>query len=84
MFDTTIRINNLEGHILGADPHVHLEAVACPDLAPIIQGGFPFDERVVETVRSYCAPLRDAEVDTVILGCTHYPLVRPILQRQRR
>ena len=39
-----------------ADPHVHLESVACPDLAPIIQGGFPFDEQVVEIVRGYCCP----------------------------
>jgi glutamate racemase len=67
--------------IVAADPHVHLESVACPDLAPIIQSGFPFDEQVVEKVRSYCAPLREAEVDTVILGSTHYPLCAPILQR---
>jgi glutamate racemase len=64
-----------------ADPHVHLESVACPDLAPIIQNGSPFDASVVETVRTYCAPLRAANVDTVILGCTHYPLVAPMLQR---
>ena len=32
-------------------------------------------------MRGYCAPLREAGVDTVILGCTHYPLVRPIIQR---
>ena len=64
-----------------ADPHVQLHAVPCPDLAPIIQGGFPFDERVVATVREYVAPLKQARVDTVILGCTHYPLVRPMLQR---
>jgi glutamate racemase len=32
-------------------------------------------------VREYCAPLRAASVDTVILGCTHYPLVAPMLQR---
>ena len=56
-------------------------SVACPDLAPIIQAGFPFDERVVDAVRRYVAPLREAGVDTVILGCTHYPLVRPMLQR---
>ena len=31
--------------------------------------------------RGYCAPLREAEVDTLILGCTHYPLVAPMLQR---
>ena len=64
-----------------SDPHVELVAVPCPDLAPIIQGGFPFDQRVVDTVRSYCEPLRAADVDTVILGCTHYPLVAPMLQR---
>jgi glutamate racemase len=67
--------------LAAVDPHVTLTAVPCPDLAPVIQGGFPFDERLVDTVRGYCRPLRDADVDTVILGCTHYPLVRPMLQR---
>jgi glutamate racemase len=62
-------------------PDATLVSVACPNLAPIIQQGFPFDRRVVDTVRSYCAPLREADVDTVILGCTHYPLVAPMLQR---
>lgn len=55
--------------------------VAAPDLAPIIQEGSSFDEQVMDTVRTYCRPLRDAGVDTVILGCTHYPLVAPMLQR---
>jgi glutamate racemase len=55
--------------------------VEAPDLAAVIQRGFPFDEGVVEMVRAYCAPLKRAEVDTVILGCTHYPLVAPMLQR---
>ena len=64
-----------------ADPFVKLTSVACPDLAAIIEAGFPFDEHVVDTVRTYCAPLREAGVDTVVLGCTHYPLVRPMLQR---
>lgn len=67
--------------VAAADPHVHLESVSCPDLAGIIQSGFPFDDQVVETVRAYCAPLRQAEVDTVILGSTHYPLCAPMLQR---
>jgi glutamate racemase len=58
-----------------------LTQVEAPDLAAVIQRGFPFDERVVEMVRSYCEPLKRAEVDTVILGCTHYPLVAPMLQR---
>ena len=77
----TVSSGAYERAVEAADPHVHLESVACADLAPIIQGGVPFDEDVVETVRAYCAPLRAAEVDTVILGCTHYPLVAPLLQR---
>jgi glutamate racemase len=55
--------------------------VEAPDLAPFIQEGTFFDESVMEMARSYCAPLRDADVDTLILGCTHYPLVAPMLQR---
>jgi glutamate racemase len=77
----TVASEAYERAVTAADAHVHLESVACPDLAPIIQSGFPFDDGVVETVRAYCAPLKDADVDTVILGCTHYPLVAPLLQR---
>jgi glutamate racemase len=66
-----------------ADQHRALTVteVEAPDLAAIIQRGFPFDQSVVEMVRSYCEPLKEAEVDTVVLGCTHYPLVAPMLQR---
>ena len=55
--------------------------VEAPDLAPFIQDGSPFDESVMAMARAYCAPLKRAEVDTLILGCTHYPLVAPMLQR---
>jgi glutamate racemase len=77
----TVASRAYERTVLAADPHVHLESVACPDLASVIEAGFPFDEDLVETVRGYCAPLRAAEVDTVILGCTHFPLIAPMLQR---
>ena len=55
--------------------------VEAPELAPFIQDGSPFDAGVLEMARAYCAPLKGAEVDTLILGCTHYPLVAPMLQR---
>ena len=67
--------------LAAAAPEARLHAVACPELAPLIQAGGEVDERVVESVEAYCAPLRAAGVDTVILGCTHYPLVRPLIQR---
>ena len=77
----TVASGAYERAVAAADPNVQLISVPCRDLAPIIQNGFPFDEHVVDTVRAYVAPLREAQVDTVILGCTHYPLVRPMLQR---
>jgi glutamate racemase len=55
--------------------------VEAPELAPFIQDGSPFDESTVAMARAYCAPLKQADVDTLILGCTHYPLVAPMLQR---
>jgi glutamate racemase len=60
---------------------IDITEVAAGDLAPIIQSGFPFDQAVVDTARAYCEPLKAAGVDTVILGCTHFPLVAPMLQR---
>ena len=55
--------------------------VEAPQLAPFIQEGSLFDEGMMAMARAYCAPLKRAEVDTLILGCTHYPLVAPMLQR---
>lgn len=65
-----------------AAPGAELHAVAAPDLAPLIQEGGEVDERVIAIVEEACTPLIEAGVDTVILGCTHYPLVRPALQRR--
>jgi glutamate racemase len=78
---TTVASGSYERAIAAVDPHVTLHPVSCPTLAGIIQAGEQFDERAVSTVREACAPLREAGVDTVILGCTHYPLIRPMLQR---
>ena len=63
------------------DAGVELVSVACPRLVPLIEGDDVFGERLTEAVREYAAPLKAAEVDTVILGCTHYPLIRPVFQR---
>ena len=79
--EATVTSGAYERAIAAADPFVDVTAVACPELTDVIERGFPFDERVVDTVRRYTRPLRAAGVDAVILGCTHYPLVRPMLQR---
>jgi glutamate racemase len=63
------------------DAGVRFFPIACPRLVPLIEGGQVADAETVEAVREYAAPLQAEEVDTVILGCTHYPMIRPIFQR---
>jgi glutamate racemase len=63
------------------DAGVSFHPVACPRLVPLIEGDDPYGEETEAAVREYAAPLKHANVDTVILGCTHYPLIRPIFQR---
>ena len=63
------------------DAGVELVSIPCPRLVPLIEGDEPYGEETEEAVREYAAPLQYAGVDTVILGCTHYPLIRPLFQR---
>jgi glutamate racemase len=63
------------------DAGVSFHAIACPRLVPLIEGDDPYGAETERAVREYAAPLQEAGVDTVILGCTHYPLIRPVLQR---
>jgi glutamate racemase len=66
-------------HALDAGTTFH--AVACPRLVPLIESDDPYGPATEEAVREYAAPLKRTGVDTVILGCTHYPLIKPIFQR---
>src|SRR4029077_9650389 len=56
--------------------------VACPGLADAIQRGEAYDETMVARVSAHCAALREAGVDTVILGSTPSPRIRGMLQRE--
>lgn len=80
--EATVASGSYERMILANDAGVAVTSVACPRLAPAIQAGVGWDDEVVEMVRDYTEPLRDAHVDTVILGCTHYPMVEKLLRRQ--
>lgn len=64
---------------LDAGAQVHQQA--CPGLATFIQEGDVFSSQLVERVRELAAPLRAVRPDVVIMGCTHYPLIAPMLQR---
>ena len=79
--EATVASGSYQRMIHAHDAGAQVTAVACPGLAPAIQRDNPFDEEIVEMVRDYTAPLREARVDTVILGCTHYPMVEKLIRR---
>jgi glutamate racemase len=73
----TVDSRRYEQLVTTLDAGVQFTAVPCPKLVPLIEAG----DDTTEAVREYAAPLKDAGCDTVILGCTHYPLIRPVFQR---
>lgn len=58
---------------------VRVTQVACPLFVPLVEEGCTGDAITREVARRYLKPLQQARVDTVILGCTHYPLLKPTL-----
>jgi glutamate racemase len=78
----TVESGAYERALTAVAPEAELHAVASAELAPLIQEGSEVDGRTLACVEQACAPLKDARVDAVILGCTHYPLARPVLQRE--
>lgn len=64
------------------DPDIQVVSRACPLFVPLVENGrFHLGDVVIETVaREYLTPLKKAGLDTLILGCTHYPLLSEIIQ----
>jgi len=79
--EATVASGRYEELVHANDAGVEVVAVPCPKLVPLIEGPDPFGDETTAAVREVATPLKDAGVDTVILGCTHYPILRPIFQR---
>ena len=67
--------------ILNRMPEAEILGQPCPLLVPLVEEGWLDDEVTVLTLKKYLKPLMEAGVDTIILGCTHYPLLEPVIQR---
>ncbi|MFA5092889.1 MAG: glutamate racemase [Candidatus Omnitrophota bacterium] len=76
----TVKSRTYENEIKLLDPKAKVTAVACPLFVPFVEEGWLTGEVVLSVARTYLKPLKDAKVDTVILGCTHYPLLKPVIQ----
>ena len=77
----TIRSGAYERALAALRPGTQVTACSCPLLVPLVENGrYQPGDIVAETVvAEYLAPLKDAGVDTLMLGCTHYPLLKPLI-----
>jgi glutamate racemase len=66
-----------------ADHRVAVQQQACPDLVPLVESGTLDGPAANDAVQRYLEPLlaADPQIDTLLLGCTHYPLLRPVFER---
>jgi glutamate racemase len=77
----TIESHTYENEIRQLDPAIKVTAVACPLFVPFAEEGWLTGSEVLSIAKKYLQPLKKARVDTVILGCTHYPLLKPVIKK---
>lgn len=76
----TIKSRAYESEIKQLEPKVKVVACACPLFVPFVEEGWLKGNAVMEVAKAYLKPLKEAAVDTVILGCTHYPVLKPVIK----
>ncbi len=62
-----------------AAPQLQVTSVACPLFVEYVERGETSGEEITAIARQYLAPIMDADVDTLVLGCTHYPLLTGVI-----
>ncbi len=62
-------------------PELDIWSQACPLFVPLVEEGWHDDPITAQVAERYLRPLLDAGIDTLVLGCTHYPLIKDVLQR---
>lgn len=82
----TVRSRAYVEAIAARDPGAHVVAAACPLLVPLAEEGWTDDEIARLAAHRYLGPLfaADPQIDTLVLGCTHYPLLRDVLAQAAR
>ena len=74
--EATVRSSMYEKIIKGINPEVSVISKACPLFVPLVEEGFKKHQVTDEIIDYYLASMKKSEVDALILGCTHYPLLR--------
>ena len=76
----TIKSGAYERAIRAINPDVFITARACPLFVALVEEGWTDHDATRLIAREYLAPLVAADIDTLVLGCTHYPLLKPLLR----
>ena len=80
----TIRSGAYDNALRALNIHVQVTSQACPLLVPLIEEGLLNDELTDQAILRYLDPMMEAGIDTLVLGCTHYPLLAPAIGRLLR
>lgn len=74
--DATVKSGTYTKVIHQMDPNIHVREKACPLFVPLVEEGFKEHVVTEEVIEYYLESLKHTEIDAMILGCTHYPLLR--------
>jgi glutamate racemase len=77
----TIRSGAYEDALWKLEPAIKIWSRACPLFVPLVEEGWHNDEITYLTAKRYLDPMADFNADALVLGCTHYPLIRTIISR---
>lgn len=78
---TTINSNAYARSIHALNPDLHVHSQACPLFVPLVEEGWLDHEVTRLTAQEYLKPVFVESIDALVLGCTHYPLLKPLLQQ---
>lgn len=78
----TVTSGIYEKKIIEMQPAAKVYSIACPLLVPLVEEGWLNKPEAAMIVKKYLHPLKTRQIDTLILGCTHYPLLKKIIQRK--
>ncbi len=76
----TAKSNAYKNAIIEINPNVQVWQVGCPEFVPLIEQNRIHDPYTAQVARGYLEPLLEQEIDTLVHGCTHYPLLTPVLR----
>jgi len=77
----TIKSRAYEIEIRRIDPQIKVISQACPLFVPLVEEGWLNQSVTLSVAREYLAPFKKTHIDTLILGCTHYPLLKAVIKK---